>query len=302
MLSPSLFTQPHTIVIPDDNPEIVGYISAELEEGIESAKLKVGDLAIVLEIEDALLQGTQGMFLWAALQIKSLFAAKTDEAIREAIADLPKNLPETFDRIIRKAGKAGQDYQERIFKPVIAARRPLTTEELREALSVTPSDITWNPSRSINDIYSTLALCGDLVIVEEETLTVKLVHHSVKQFLLGAGGMCTNASAQLAIGEVIVTYMNYGVFDTCVSTSVVPQIRASAAASRIINSMDTSSSIRQLALKLLRSRQHLDYRMGKALADAAKYRPHTAADQFHFYTVSESFLFLIIPVGIVQLS
>lgn len=294
ILSPSVFLKSSTVMIPDDNPDVAGFISAQLEKSIESGKLRVGDPALILEIEDALLQGTQGMFLWVALQISSLYAAKTDEAIRQVLADLPKDLPETFARIIRRAGKAGQDYQKRIFKLVTAAQRPLTIEELREALNVTPGDTTWNPARSINHIHSTLAFCGDLIIVDEETLTVKLVHHSVKQFLLG-GGMFTVSCAQLAMAEVIVTYLNYGVFDTSLSTSIIPQIPTGAAASRIINSMDTSNSVRSLALKLLRSRRHSSYSMGKTLVDAARYRPPTAADQFHFYTVSGKVLFVCFP-------
>ncbi|KAK4451255.1 ankyrin repeat-containing domain protein [Podospora aff. communis PSN243] len=279
---PTRFNKTAKIVIPDENPDIAGYISSQLEESVECGRLRVSDAALVLEIEDALVQGAQGMFLWVALQIKSLYTAQTDDEIREAIADLPRDLPETFSRIVERAGRESRGYQKRIFELLIAARRPLTTDELSEALSVTPGDTTWSLARIITDIHSTLSFCGCLLIVEEESMTVKLVHHSVKQFLLAEDGMLTNHLAEQAMAATVVTYLNYGVFDTRLSTSVVPEIPSATAPSKIINSMETANGIRNLALKLLRSRRSSGFHMGKVLADAARSRPPPAAEQFHF--------------------
>jgi hypothetical protein len=55
---------------------------------------------------------------------------------------------------------------------------------LREALSVVPGDTLWTPSRLLNDVYLVLACCGCLLTVDEEEVTVRFIHHSVKQFLL----------------------------------------------------------------------------------------------------------------------
>ncbi|RYP71282.1 hypothetical protein DL769_004719 [Monosporascus sp. CRB-8-3] len=165
------FAKHSTIAVPEDNPDIVTFISAELERCIKSGKLTIGNPTLILEIEDALLQGAQGMFLWVALQIESLCAAKTDEAIRQALADLPKDLPETFSRVLQRSGESGKQYQMRTFELVTVAHRPLTTEELRESLSVVPGDAVWNPARLLNDVYSVLACCGSLISVDEEAST-----------------------------------------------------------------------------------------------------------------------------------
>ncbi|KAH7011275.1 hypothetical protein EDB80DRAFT_711484 [Ilyonectria destructans] len=289
-----LFAEHSTIAIPNDNPDIAGFISAELERCIESRKLMIGNPALILEIEDALLQGAHGMFLWVALQIESLCAAKTDEAIHLALKDLPKSLPETFSRILQRSGELGKHYQRQIFKLVAVAHRPLTTEELREALSVVPGDAVWNPERLLNDVYSALACCGSLITVDEEEPTVRLVHHSVKQFLLGrfrhsSGAICTVDSANRTMREVMFTYLNYDVFTTQVSTVVVPQISAKAAPSRIVRSIDTSGSVRSTALKLLQSRRQPNYDFGKVLADASKYFRLPSADQFPFYSYAKQY-------------
>jgi Cdc6-like AAA superfamily ATPase len=50
-----------TLKIPDNNPDIEEFIEAELEARIESGSLLVGNPVIILEIQDALQAGAQGM-------------------------------------------------------------------------------------------------------------------------------------------------------------------------------------------------------------------------------------------------
>ena len=52
-----------TISIPLENPDIAEFIGAELESGLESGRLCIGNPAIILEILEALRAGAQGM--WA---------------------------------------------------------------------------------------------------------------------------------------------------------------------------------------------------------------------------------------------
>jgi hypothetical protein len=54
---------------------------------------------------------------------------QTDDAIRKALDDLLKDLPETFSRILQ-IPRDGKTYQRRILEFVTAAFRPLITEEL----------------------------------------------------------------------------------------------------------------------------------------------------------------------------
>jgi ankyrin repeat domain-containing protein 50 len=144
---------------------------------------------------------------------------KTDDAIRQALADLPKDLLETFSCILQRLEGLGKPYQRLILELVTVAYCPLTTEELREALSVVLGNAVWNPAKLLNDVYSTLACCGSLLTVDEEELTIRLVHHSVKQFLLSRFKDLTNIaftvdSAKRKMADIVVTYLNYGVFET----------------------------------------------------------------------------------------
>ncbi|KAH9891416.1 hypothetical protein F4778DRAFT_785007 [Xylariomycetidae sp. FL2044] len=215
--------------MPESNPDIAAFIHTELELGLESGKLTLGDPTLVIEIAQALEDGAQGMFLWTVLQIESICTQKTDIAIRAALADLPKDLNETFVRVLEKARAAAPDYQTRLFMLLIAAVRPLKADELREALSVVHGDTVWNPSRQINNIHAILAAGGSLLTVNEEELTVHLIHPSVEQFLVG--GLGINGSfhigysrAEMEMCQTILTYLNYNVFDTQLSTYAAPSI------------------------------------------------------------------------------
>lgn len=52
-----------TLPIPENNPDIEAYIDAELHERLESDRLCIGDPAIILSIQRALVTGAQGMYV-----------------------------------------------------------------------------------------------------------------------------------------------------------------------------------------------------------------------------------------------
>ena len=292
-LSPERFIAAWVTSIPNDNPDINAFISAELESHIESTQLVIGNPSLILEIHESLLKGSQGMFLWVALQIMSLCDMKTDDAIRQALTDLPKDLSETFSRILRKSEGPGKTYQRRILEVVTIARRPLTAEELRDALSVVPGEAVWNWSRRLNDVNLILTCCGSLLTIDEEERTIRLVHHSVKQFLLSgfkdpANIPITINSANRTMANIIVTYLNYSVFAKQLSTTVVPQIMTASAPSRIIRSTpDLSSTVQSLALKLLKSRKQPNFDIGKTLAETSQLFGSCSMDEFHFYSYAK---------------
>jgi Cdc6-like AAA superfamily ATPase len=281
------------VSMPDDNPDIEAFIEADLERCLHHKRLIIGDPTLVLSIQDALLEGSQGMFLWVALQIQSLCSMKTDQAIREALADLPKDLSETFARILRKSGCSDQSLQVKTLQLVLAAYRPLTTDELREALSVTPGDATWNPSKVLNDVQSALTCCGYLLVVDEEESTVRIVHHSAKQYILGGLNGVNNVSfsaeeAQRILADIVVTYLRYGVFGTELSRTKVHSVMAQSAPSRVMHAtMGSSSTALNMAMKLLKSRKQPNFDISKTIAAVRKTFQLGSVEEFHFYSYAK---------------
>ncbi|KAJ5448381.1 hypothetical protein N7445_003202 [Penicillium cf. griseofulvum] len=289
------FTQlaaPVITSIPNNTPDIEHFIETELESRIESGKLTIGSPLLILEIQDALLKGSQGMFLWVALQIDSLCAMESDEEIREALAGLPKDLSETFSRTLRS--KSQNTRQKEILAILTVAQTPLTLQQLREALCVVPGDLNWNSDRLINNMHNTLASCGSLVTIDEEELTIHLVHHSVKQFLLGefkdsTENLVNVDEAHQMMASIILTYLNYSVFETQVSRTVIPQLRTGSVPSEVIfSTLKSSSGVRNMAIKLLKSRKGAGFDIGKVIAET-KLQKHPTEEQFYFHKYAISF-------------
>lgn len=216
---------------------------------------------------------------------------ETDDSIRRSLQDMPKGLHALFSRILQRANVTGRAFQNRLLKIIVAAQRPLTVDEIREALSIVPADATWRPQQQINNIANALASCGSLVTVDEEEATVSFVHQSVPRFLVQGPDNddpsdChfTSHQASLELGELLVTYLSYGVFDQQLSTIVVPSVSARQAPTAVVQHVLKESSWKKAAaLKLLRLRSQRDPDLGRAITEAScTYQRNSEAQEvFH---------------------
>lgn len=158
-----------------------------------------------------------------ALQIDFICSQKTDEAILMALEDLPNDLSNIYDRVLQKLLHSNADdlrICREIFELVAAAQRPLTLEELCEAVFVKPGATSWDASKLVDDMHTLLFdCCGSVVAVDEAQLTVHFAHHSVKKYLLSEPTLSkmkkyhiNMKEADLYMGDIIVTYLNLGGF------------------------------------------------------------------------------------------
>lgn len=153
---------------------------------------------------------------------------KTDNAIRQALAHLPRSLSKTYHRLLQISPEMQQPYQRETLELVFTAHRPLSVDEIREALSVTPGDAVWGAANQINDISGALKCCSAPLTIDEEEATVRFMHHSVKQFLQKDFGVTNDElrpsnygkfsdQADSFMGSVIMTYLSYGIFGSEIS-------------------------------------------------------------------------------------
>ncbi|KAJ5700903.1 hypothetical protein N7493_011949 [Penicillium malachiteum] len=166
--------------------------------------------------------------------------------------------------------------------------------DLREALSIVPGSTDWHPSRLLNDVDSTLAQCGGLVIVNEEELTICLVHHSFKQYLVGNPQDSSHVTldvevAQRKMAEMSITFFNYPAFENQLATSAIPEVQADLDISGIVHSTGkTMERVSSLALKILRSKNDTTFNIGKTLAEARKLHQNSE-NQLIFRNYAEKF-------------
>lgn len=285
----------------NNTSDIDAFVRTQLEVALSNQSLTLGDPSIILEIQDALLQGSQHMFLWVALQIQTLCTMHTDHDIRQALNDLPRDLSQIYSRILQQATRPSRPSRSDIFKLILTSRTPLTVQEMREALSVVPGDTTWNPAKVLNSIYPALATCGCLITVDEEEHTIRTVHPSVNQFLLRNDSTPPDnvqqdqfslEDAQALTSSIIVTYLGYGIFGTEIALRY-PSFNVGSVPSQIIRSTThTGKSVQSIALKLLRSSKRTEFYASKALAQ--KYKEHipSSLGDFQFQHYAKKYVLL----------
>ncbi|KAI1076442.1 hypothetical protein F5B20DRAFT_572881 [Whalleya microplaca] len=198
----------------DARNDIATYVNGVIQEKLESEALQVGDPSLVEEIINALIQRADGMFLWVFFQVQEICSQHCDEDIRTTIANLPQDLTETFCRAL----------PQKVFPWIAASKRPLSLDELREAIAVEIGQQYSKPERLYNDMQNINSWCESLVQYDEEQESVRFVHHSIKQFLLEEPTQYDLHDFHLKIddvdhyiGEVCTTYLNFNDFKTTIA-------------------------------------------------------------------------------------
>jgi ankyrin repeat protein len=216
-------------------------------------------------------------YLWVALQIDNICSQPTDKAIVNALENIPKDLPETFNRILRNLRNNNENtsltaYSVMLFRIVAAARRPLTLAELREAVSVEQGETAWDPDQLVNDMQKLIHCCGSLVVVDEEDFTVRFIHRSVRQFLCShLVDECVKEykmnleSANLDLGNICVTYLNS---ERHISQLVKRKPQFIASSATLIQAIPSANIAGKMATRLLNSKEQITHRMRSSLEAA----------------------------------
>ncbi|KAJ7076817.1 hypothetical protein C8R44DRAFT_655332, partial [Mycena epipterygia] len=136
-------------------------------------------------MEARIVHCSDGMFLLAKLHIDSLATKLTVKGVRDALNTLPRDLNGTFDEVVDRIND--QDEEEKALawlalSWVTNARRPLEPSELRVALSVEEGATELN-AENILDTETILSVCTGLVIINKEDNKVRLIHHTIQDYL-----------------------------------------------------------------------------------------------------------------------
>ncbi|KAK8005007.1 hypothetical protein PG990_011044 [Apiospora arundinis] len=202
------------------NHDITRYIEGAIDYNFHIGDLRVRDPNLIGEIKGALAQGAQGMFLWAYLQVKEISSRPFDEDIGRALNNLPKDLNGIFNRALQRI-RDGTRFKEaqRVFTWIKAAVRPLTLDQVCEAIAIRATQQSSNPDSLCNNMEMIALWCENLVEIEEESDCVQFVHHSVRTFLLGDATDDMPAVFHLdldqsnhKVGEICLTYLNFSDF------------------------------------------------------------------------------------------
>lgn len=152
-------------------------------------------------------------FLLPALQIQAVLERTSRAEIRRTIQSLPTELGNTFsttlDRI-RRQPRSRSELAMRTLMWISHARRPLTVEELRQAIAVIPGTTSFDPD-NICPARFIVGYCLGLVTIDDESSTIRLVHFSLQEYLVKLRRNLFPIGND-GITEICLTYLLYDFF------------------------------------------------------------------------------------------
>jgi hypothetical protein len=156
----------------DSLRDIDAFVRSRLSPNIiQDFNEEEGDL--VAEI----IEKSNGIFLWASLIMTRLDEAHSIEAMRKTLDQVPSEMSGMYSGILESIVESpNADLAQCVLKWVVCARKPLTTEELREVVRL---DI--NQTLRTSDRFA--QICGNLITVDNNL--VQVMHQTVKEFLTG---------------------------------------------------------------------------------------------------------------------
>ncbi|RDA89289.1 hypothetical protein CP532_0587 [Ophiocordyceps camponoti-leonardi (nom. inval.)] len=205
------------------------YVEAALLERMQTRELIIGD-SLYQELKHTLTQHADGMFIWVTYLIDDLCSYNCDADIRKALGNLPKDLEETFDRALSRIVSRRHDkIAQRVLPWVAVAKRNLTLEELRQAISTEVVQPHSRPDTTVQGIEDVVAWCENLLHVDEEDKTVQLAHRTVYDFLCTKSPKSELADFRVNLeeadhraGEICVTYLHFNDFKTTLAQRQQP--------------------------------------------------------------------------------
>ncbi|KAF2727038.1 hypothetical protein EJ04DRAFT_529760, partial [Polyplosphaeria fusca] len=167
-------------------------------------------------VQDKIAKSVDGMFLLARLYTDSLLDKRTPKEIRATLARLSKGsvaLNDAYkDAIQRIEGQLAGDSKraKNVLSWITYAQRPLTTAELCCALAVEHEEEELD-LENIPDVEDLVLVCAGLVVVDEESGVIRLVHFTTQEYLERIR-KTWNPGAQLDIASTCLTYLSFDDF------------------------------------------------------------------------------------------
>ncbi|KAK6971547.1 ankyrin [Favolaschia claudopus] len=179
------FSQISRLEIQATTKDLEVYIKAQIEASPHLSQHIAHNREIESKIFSVLCNSVRGMFLLAKLHLEALDAAPNIDALQHALETLPTDLHHTYENILSRI-KCLHDTQKHIAQLALVwvanAKRPLTAMELCEAIAIEPGTTILNKDK-ITRIQNIIHLCTGLIILDEQSSLVRLVHFTAQNYL-----------------------------------------------------------------------------------------------------------------------
>ncbi|KIK51048.1 hypothetical protein GYMLUDRAFT_252394 [Collybiopsis luxurians FD-317 M1] len=135
------------------------------------------------EVMKTLKRKAQGQFRWVDCQLKVLEECGTADTVHEVLADLPKDLEQTYEKAMeRTMKKRTRDNAHLLLLWLLYSFQPVNIEKVEDILRV---DLKNDDVKENNEMDANIHLLIDSTLVTVDTHSiVQVAHASVKEFLI----------------------------------------------------------------------------------------------------------------------
>ncbi|KAF4340762.1 hypothetical protein FBEOM_5323 [Fusarium beomiforme] len=187
--------------------DIQGYVAAELASRQEFLDKGLSQ-DLLDRIERKVGREADGMFRWAFCQLNSLARCRHEAAIESALASLPRDLNDTYRRMLQSMPAELKMDAIRLLQFLIHYDEPI---RLREAVEIIATQnegqsIGFDTKRRLFQAKDVLDYCPGLIIVHEASEELHLSHFSVQEYLLTIDQLKPE-TASISITRTCIAYM-----------------------------------------------------------------------------------------------
>ncbi|KAH7128264.1 hypothetical protein B0J11DRAFT_524487 [Dendryphion nanum] len=167
-------------------------------------------------VQAKIVEAADGMFLLARLHMDSLLDKRTPREVKSTLATLSRGstaLDDAYeDALARIKGQLEGDCERarNVLSWITFAKRPLTTAEICCALAVEPGETRLDPE-GICDVEDLVSVCAGLVVIDQESSIVRLVHYTTQDYFERIKDTWNPAAPQ-HIATTCFTYLSFEAF------------------------------------------------------------------------------------------
>ncbi|KAJ7609341.1 ankyrin repeat-containing domain protein [Mycena polygramma] len=193
--------------------DICKYLHGQISKSSRLYKHVTNSPNLHQELEEMVVERSDGMFLLAKLHVDSLTEKRTVREIRDALNDMADNLEVAYGAVVDRIDRQNQGDRKlawRILSWVTHAKRPLRQSELIEALAVEPGAMELDPE-NLPEMDIILSVCAGLVVINEEDDKIRLIHYTTELYLQSPHVQAKAfPRAQSEITMTCITYLSLG--------------------------------------------------------------------------------------------
>ncbi|KAL8790643.1 MAG: hypothetical protein Q9213_000491 [Squamulea squamosa] len=196
-----------------ESSDIKAYLESEVSKSKRLSMFTARDTTLKDEIINTVNEKAAGMFLLAYLQIGRLSRQISSKAVRKTINALPEGVYATYEDVMKRIEEQPEEEGEtakRALSYIFCATRPLKLGELLHALAVEAEDTELDETAFI-ETEILLNVSGGLIIIDEKSGIVRLVHHTLQQYLQDNRTKLLH-EPEGEIARVCLTYLSFNAF------------------------------------------------------------------------------------------